>query len=588
MAAGAAMVTGGVAGCLGGSSGDDGTITTFHSSIPTEMNFNTWAPSYPWNPTWLLLEPVLRYYSDGSISHEMIEDWEYDENSQELTVHHNDEFYWWNGDVVNAADKYWYGEVARLLNPDSSDYEQLSLENNGQTIIREYKEPQNPQLVEYNLGGYLGAMMRGHRDKFRPWAEELQDASTEEERVDIEKRMVEEMPLHISTVADEGLGMGPFEIVDFDEQGIHCELYDEHPYADQINIDKLEYVLAADEAVAQQIMGGDLDFGFGRLSNWIGDQNPDNVEMLAPYQDTFMRKLEFMMQGPAAEHMRTLEVRRAIAHVINFEHVSTNFTPESTVRSRQTGLPELVTEDKLGDSVDDFIDYPTETDEDGAAELMESAGYERDGGSWLDDGGDTVALEIAVPQWADNPARTVTDQLTQFGFEVDLSVLEGATYNDRTENSVDFDMTMGNHGALIAHPSYYFRPTHKHGNDLGDANVIEGALEDGRDRSPYNGKELIVEIPTEIGREDLSGSTEEVNPYELYQEWMTTQSEERNQELVETFARYWNFHLPGIDLFEMMGGSWGNTNNWEFDVNDEWKAYRGAFRAAKRGYISPK
>lgn len=588
MAASAAMVTGEVAGCLGGSTDNDGTLTTFHETIPTEMNFNTWAPSYPWNPTWLLLEPVLRYYADGSISLEMVDDWEYDEDSQELTVHHNDEFYWWNGDMVTAEDKYWYGEVARLLSPDSSDYEQLTLENNGQTIVREYKEPQNPELVQYELGGYLGAMMRGHRDKFRPWAEELQDASTDEEQVEIEERMAEEMPLHISTVADEGLGMGPFEIVDFDEQGIYCELYDEHPYADRIEIDELEYVLAADEAVAQQIMGGDLDFGFAQLSNWIGDQEPNHAETIAPYQDTFMRKLEFMMQGPGAEHMRTLEVRRAIVHALNLEHVSTNFAPESTARTRQIGLPERVTENWLGDSVDDFIDYPVESDEDRAVELMESAGYERDGGNWVDDGGSQVSLEMVVPPWADNPARTVTDQLSQFGVQVDLTVLEGAAYNDRTEDSIDFDLTMGNHGALVAHPSFYFRPTHSHGNELGEASVIESALDDGRDRSPYNGKELIVEIPTEVGREDRSGSTEEINLYELYREWMTTQSEERNQEIAETFAWFWNFYLPGIDQFEMMGGSWGNVDKWEFDVNDEWKAYRGAFRAAKRGYISPK
>lgn len=594
MATTSALVTGGIAGCLGGSgdddngSGDEHTITTFMSSIPTEMNWNTWAPSYPWTPTWLLLEPVQRFYADGSMSLELIDDWEYDPDTQELTVHHNEDFYWWNGDACTAEDKYWYGEVGRLLNPDSSDYEQLVLENNGQTIVREYKEPQNPELVQYALGGYLGEMMRGHRDKFRPWAEELQDATTEDERLEIEERMAEEMPIDMDTFIDEGLGMGPFQAVEYDEQGIYCELFDQHPYADQIEIDRLDYVLAADEAVAQQIMGGDLDFGFSQLSNWIGEQEPDHAETIAPYEDTFMRKLEFMMDGPAAEHMRRLEFRRALAHAINLEFVSQNFSPPSTPRTLQSGLSEAVTEEWLGDYADDFIEYPVETDEEGAIDLLESAGYEQDGDEWVGPDGESIAMEMVVPSWADNPARTVTDQLQEFGFEVDLTVLEGAAYNDRTEDHVDFDLTMGSHGSLVAHPYAYFRPTHSHGNDLGTAEVIEDALADGQERSPYNGKELIVEIPEEVGQEDLSGSTREVNLYDLFQEWLTVSTEEESREIAETFTWFWNFYLPGVDQFEMMSGSWGNVEKWEFNVNKDWEAYRGAFRAAKRGHISPK
>ncbi|WP_238709560.1 ABC transporter substrate-binding protein [Natronorubrum halophilum] len=552
------------------------------------MNWNTWAPSYPWTPTWLLLEPVQRFYADGTMSLELVEDWEYDPDSQELTVHHNEDFYWWNGDVANAADKYWYGEVARLLSPDSSRFEALHLENNGKTIVREFKDPQNPEMVQYDLGGYLGEMMRSHRDKFRPWAEELEDATTDEERLEIEERMADEMPIDMDTFIEEGLGLGPFQAVEYDDQGIYCELFDQHPYADQIEIDNLDYMLASGDAIAQQMIGGDLDFGFAPLANWIGEQEPNHLETVAPYEDTFMRKLEFMMDGPGSDHTRRLEFRRAVAHLINLQHVSDNFAPPSTPRTRQTGLPEAVTQEWLGDYTDDFLEYPTESDEEGAADLLRSAGYEQDGDAWVDGNGNAVSLELVTANWADNPARTVTDQLSNFGFEVDLTVLEGAAYNDRTEDHVGFDMTMGNHGALVAHPLYYFRPTHKHGNDLGTEDVIEDSLANGDARSPYNGKELIVEIPEEVGQEDLSGSTQEINLYELFQEWMTAQSEERSQEIARTFTWFWNFYMPGIDQFGMMSGSWGNVQNWEFNANKDWEAYRGAFRGVKRGHISPK
>ncbi|XVH33145.1 ABC transporter substrate-binding protein (plasmid) [Haloferacaceae archaeon DSL9] len=596
MATASALVTGSLAGCFGSDGDGDGggnggganSIRTFMESIPNEMNWNTWAPSYPWTPSWLLLEPVQRFYADGSMSLELIDDWEYDTETQELTVHHNEEFYWWNGDVANAADKYWYGQVARRLNPDSSNYEALHLENNGSTIIREYKEPQNPELVQYQLGGYLGEMHRGHRDKFRPWAEELEDATTEDERIEIEERMAEEMPISMDTFVDEGLGLGAFRAVDYDEQGVYCERFDQHPYADQIEIDELEYVLASGDAIAQQMMGGDLDFGFGQLSNWLGDQNPNHLQTIAEYESTFMRKLEFMMDGSGSKHTRQLEFRRAISHLINLEFVSENYAPPSTVRTLQVGMPEAVTEEWLGDYVDDFIQYPVEGDPEGAAELLGSIGYEEDGGEWVDDEGERVSLEIVVPGWANNIARTVSDQLSNFGFEIDLSVLEGAAYNDRTSDSVDFDITMGSHGSLVAHPNAYFRPTHSHGNDLGEQDVIESALADGAERSPYNGKELIVEIPEEVGQQDLSGATQEVNLYELYQEWMSVEDEERSREIARTFTWFWNFYVPGIDQFEQMDGSWGNSENWEYEIDQNWESYRGAFHAAMRGQISPR
>ncbi|MFC7238797.1 ABC transporter substrate-binding protein [Saliphagus sp. GCM10025317] len=608
MAAASAMVTGGVAGCFsedtsngnggngnggngngGNGNGGTATIRTFMQSVPSELNWNTWAPSYPWTPSWLLLEPVQRYYADGSMSLELIEDWEYDADSQELTVHHNEEFSWWNGDTATAEDKYWYGEVARLLNPESSDFAALTLENNGGTIVREYKEPQNPELVGNWLGGYLGEMMRGRRDKFRPWAEELQDATTDDERVSIEERMGKEMPLDMDTFIEDGLGLGAFQAVDYDDQGIYCELYEDHPHADNIEIDELEYVLASGDAIAQQMMGGDLDFGFAQLSNWLGDQNPDHLETIGTYENTFMRKLEFMMNGSASKHIRQVEFRRAIAHLLSLEDISENFATPNTVRTAQTGLPEAVTEQRMGDYVDDFIEYPVEADNEGAAELLNSIDYEQDGDSWVDDEGEPISLEMVVPSWASNPARTVADKLNNFGFETDLSVLEGTAFNDNTEESIDFDLSMFNHGSLIAHPYAYFRPTHDAGNKLGTQDVVVNALENGERRSPYSGKEIIVELPEEVGQEDLSGSTQEVNLYELFQEWLTADTEERSQEIAETFTWFWNFYLPGIDMFQPMSGSWGNTEKWEFATdNKDWQAYRGAFHAAMRGHISPK
>lgn len=594
LAASSAMVAGGLAGCMGGETDDDddetSRISSWQPTIPDEMNFNHWAGGYPWSQSWMILEPVQRFFVDGSIALEQIEDWEYDPDEQALTLEFADGWYWWNGDQITAEDKYWFEECARLFQGDGSELEELVLEDE-MTLTRVYEEPQNPELLQYNLGGYLGAMQRMHRDKCKPWAEELQDASDQDERLQIQEEMADEMPLHISTVVDEGLGNGPFQIVDYDTEGIYFELFEDHPYADQIEIDEFEFILAQDDALAQRIQGGDVDFGFGLLQQWVGEgAAPDHLEDVSVYEDTFMRKLEFYEQGPGAEHVRQYEVRRAIAHVLNLEHISTNYNNESTPREAQTGLPADVTSNWLDDDyVADYIDYSVEDDEDAATELMEQAGYELDGDEWVDEDGDVVSLEIVIPEYQTNLARSISDQLANFGLEIDLNALESATFNDRTSDNIDFDLTIGSHGAQTAHPFYYFRHNHTHSNELGDAIDIEQALDEGETRSPYNGREIVLELPTEIGQEDLSGSTEEINIFDLDQEWRTVQDEERNKEIAETFSWYWNFHLPGIDLVEVQSGTFGNTQDFEFDTDTpDWNAYRGAFRGLKRGHVSPR
>lgn len=589
LGASSAMVGASLAGCLSGDGEEDsGVFTMAMPIIPDEMNFNTWASGYPWNVAKMFMEFHSRYRTDGTTVHDLVDEWSYDEDEQALRVVYGEDYYWWNGDQVTAEDAYWYNECARLFDPESSEVDTHELEDD-QTLVYYFKEPQNPQIVEYRVGGHLGPMLRAHRDKFKPWAETLEDVSDQDERLEIQEDMSEEMPLHISTVMEEGLGAGPFELVDYDTEGMYFETFEDHPYTDEINIDSFDWILAEDEALAQRIMAGDVDGGHGLVESWIGDGNkPDHVENIGVHTDTYMRKLEFFHNGSGAEHLDHVEVRRAIAHVINNDHVATNYPSEANPRERQTGITSSMTETWLdGDYVADFIEYPYESDEAGATELMEEAGYELDGDEWVDEDGDTVAFELVISEEHTNIARTISDQLATFGFEIDFTALAGATYNDQTEDRIDFDMTIGSHGGQNPHPWWYFRINHAHSNDLGELGVVEDNVEAGETRAEYNGREMVLEIPEAVGQEDLAGDTREINLYDLHREMETAQTDEENKELTETLTWYWNFHLPQIDLIEVQAGSWGNTADFEFDEDtDDWKVYRAAFHALKRGLVS--
>ncbi|WP_255171426.1 ABC transporter substrate-binding protein [Natrononativus amylolyticus] len=599
LAASSALLAAGAAGCLSGGEDDDGedgangggeaeTITTWTSTIPGEMNLNSMASGFPWDEEWIFFEQITTFYADGEVEHELVEDWEYDNDDRTLTVEFADGWYWWNGDQVTAEDIYWTDMVSHHSNPEISQWEDLELVDE-MTIVRTFKEEQNPIHIDSMVSGAFGETVRGHRDWYEPWAERLAEASDQEERAELQDELAEEMPIHLSTAVEEGLGNGPYAITEFDEQSIRLELNDDHPYADEMDIPRLEIILAADDALAQRILGGDIDFGSGLLETHIGDaERPDHLDDVVRYDDTYMRNVKFYEQGPGEAHMRTLEVRRAIAHVLDNPDISENYATPSTPREAQTGMTAAVTETFFDDEfIDDFIDYPYQADEDGAIDLMESAGYELDGDDWVDEDGDRVELEMVIPDRHTNIARTVVDQLNEFGFTVDLNVLEGATYNDRRSDVIDWDLTVGEHGGMIAHPWYYFRLEHQHSNDFGEIDVAMDAIEEGETRTPYNGRQTVVDLPTEVGQEDPSGSTEEVNLVELYNEWWITQTDERNQEIAETFAWWFNYYVPMVDLVELETGSFGNTRDFQFDTEtNDWQTYRGDYRALRRGRIT--
>lgn len=168
-----------------------------------------------------------------------------------------------------------------------------------------------------------------------------------------------------------------------------------------------------------------------------------------------------------------------------------------------------------------------------------------------------------------------------------MNAIEGATYNDRRSDRIDWDLTVGEHGSMIAHPFYYFRLEHQHSNGFGEIEVAKSAVEEGETCAPYNGRKAVLDIPSEIGQEDLSGDTEELNLLELYDEWWTIQSDERDQEITERFSWWFNYYVPMIDLVEIESGAFGNTEDFEFDTSgNDWQTYRGDYYGLQRGLIS--
>ncbi|SIR74738.1 ABC-type transport system, substrate-binding protein [Haladaptatus litoreus] len=598
LAVSSAAAAGGLAGCSGSDNDNkdggavmESGIDTWISRLPTRMTWNPWATNYPWTTAWIVCEPVVRFFADGSVKTSMLDDWSYDANNQVTTIKFQKNWHWWNGKPVKAADKYYFEELARLMDPEGSDLKKLEMPDE-YTLKRYHKDPQNPQILKYNLGGYLGTNVRGFRETYKPWVEKFQDVSKQSEREKLKEDLARDVKIPTKDVIEKGLGTGPFELTKADSQKMVLEKFDKHPYADEINISKLQLNVAKEQSLAQRIKDDKLDLGFGLRSEWVEKGiGPEHIKNVGVFRDTFMKKINFGLIGDGAKHVRKRRVRQAIACAINTENLVTNIGGKNYTLDTQSGLTPAVAKKWVGeDQLNKYIKYPAKDDQSRASKLMRDAGYSKNSGTWTDSDGDKATIEFAVETRYATHGKTLKDQLQQFGFNVNFMTLSSNNFSSKYNETPTYDMTIDSHGALQGHPYYYFRTDHQFGNELGETGAVKRWLEQGKARSEFIGRKLKPEVPKKVGAEDLSGATERINLFKLFQNWKSVQTDEENQRIAKKLSWYWNFHLPQIDLYQSASGSWGDTKNFKFENtgSKDWKAYRACYFNVKRGNIKAK
>jgi oligopeptide/dipeptide ABC transporter ATP-binding protein len=242
----------------------------------------------------------------------------------------------------------------------------------------------------------------------------------------------------------EPFGNGPFEVGSMNEQRMELVPHDGHPASDAINFDSytLEYI-TTNQNVWQAIRSGNVD---GVPSTFapqeVADSFPDHViQTLHPSYTGF--GLHFNHDNP---HFSKRPVRQAIAHVVDREQVARNSgantkTPVEVVN----GLPPSTQDEWFGDS-SMFAAY--EPDPGRAAQLLEEAGYQRQGNVWQGSDGPIEATLITRADFSDwvTAAQTVASQLTNFGMDIQLQTMEGPTFDETFERG-DFELAGGGWGS---------------------------------------------------------------------------------------------------------------------------------------------
>lgn len=544
--------------------------------LPTDANFNMAGKQAALAMRWLVFATPWTRTLGGDVIWDLVEEngYKYDSDELSRTISYKEGFTWWNGDPVTAQSAYYDAEFGRLQNPEASNFERHELLDD-YTLKSWYKEAQNPNMIMF---------VRPVTDLitpfFKSFFERMEDATTQDEKDQVLTDL-NETQVDIEEFVEKGWGNAMFEITDWSSQGMELTKRADHPYADQTDLEKIKAKVAAEETVTNQYITNDkLDAGDSTLPPAVQGNAPDNIENVTEFGGVGMLQLQL---NHFNKHLRKRDFRRALANLIDMSHVQSNNQSGRVLEDNNWGMVPAMARNYLGDKVDDFIDYPHKSDTQAATNLLEGMGYSRNSsGTWVDPDGNVVEFDMPAVNWGDEytlTAKTVSEQMKGFGLKVNfISVNTDQLVEDVYRNQKYDLVCLTHYGGYRFHPYDYFNLQSWFGNVFqwpDGWSKVKQWMDEGLERSQYNGKPFYVDVPKEFGAKEIQGSGRTLNVPELEKELETVSDDAREKEIVQDLAQYWNYSLPGIEVFQFTSGFWGDTGNFEFpDESGYLRTYR--------------
>lgn len=237
----------------------------------------------------------------------------------------------------------------------------------------------------------------------------------------------------------------------------------------------------------------------------------------------------------------------------------------------QGGLTVPATDSWL--DVDQYESY--DQDHDMVEQLLQDAGYERNGNDvWERDGSEIEFSILAPAGWGDwvTPTSTIIDQLNQAGFNAQLETQDQGVWSG---NLADGNFTVAAYGhteggnAAMNHPYFSFGWKFEN-RDHADPNFFNYPEDE------------------EITVSDGDGGEISVNPREEISTIANSNDDEEIQESVDRLARLFNEDLPMYLVSEKYEQSFLSRDGWEFpeqDESDHFQAFWPLYWLAKQDQL---
>ena len=307
--------------------------------------------------------------------------------------------------------------------------------------------------------------------------------------------------------------------------------------ADNALFDRIINFNGETDTISAVVLSGDVDYathGFAPATEQ--EMLANGIRVLRP--PVYSGPALLMNFAKYPEAFGDYRARQALAYAIDGDQIGFFSLADSGVAIQYyTGfsdnlVPNWLDEDFLG-TLNTY-----ETNLDTATQLLEEAGWTKDGDSWVTPNGQPAAFELSFPaEFADWSAagQALADQLNQFGFQIEPRAV---TY---TQHPIDVDQ--GNFDLAIRgwgssnnpHPHFAFTEAFFTNNTLAINNGGEG-----------------IAFPLE---QEIDGETVDLN--ELVVNSALGLDVDAQKADVATMTKVYNTMLPKIPLFERYGNNAG-------------------------------
>jgi len=542
---------------------------------PENVHLGPWSTSNP-SPFYSLLYEAKSYSAPGRerTLGDVIDS--VDSDGATATVTFDDGFSWWSGDPVTARDA-WIEERIQSFVADRSYTAELV---DDYRLRYEFDRPLDEPLVRSTVAS--GAV-RTRADRHQPYLDRLRDAGTDRQQSEIVSDIRNDSP-DLKEAAEQGLGCGPYELVEVSINRLMLEKYEGHPRADEIAIPRLWFPVVQEVSVENLVKKGWLDGGSGRVRAQRGSV-PEYLEQLATYRTTAGTKLVLDWRN---DHLARRGVRRALLAALPLDDI-VEIVDWGDPVGRQTGLVEPSERRWIPERVRERLHrYPVAADEETAAAYMRDAGYSRDGNDeWRGPDGGRVSLRMATPVWDDFVSATevVSSTLTRFGFDVSV---------DRLTNLNVYSAVTG-HTHDITLWTFDGTPYSIYDVTSDDATAVGLGVSEPGSTDATQGKPVTVSVPETPG--DIDAPDSDRRSVDLVETWRDIErptDRATTVEAITTFANWWNDALPGVYLANYTDGLWGNTRDFQWpsrerdaDFATVGPAGQPIFHMLKQGAIRP-
>ncbi|WP_435102890.1 ABC transporter substrate-binding protein [Halarchaeum sp. P4] len=554
----------------GGGSGElvDESLTVPGTYVPTNMQWNSYAPSHYSNPgRAMVFDPFIFYnQKTDTVIPSLVQDWTLDGQTLQVTI--RDGVTWHDGEPVTAEDFVTKFTIDKGFNYTIANYIESATAVDEKTVEYSLAKAYREDIIVLTFSGTW--MNTPTHTKYGEFAERLRNASSKEEKQKIQSDIQNHQP-------KEPVGCGPFKYESANQQNLELVKYEDHPDAGTIPFPKAQvaYMGSNQQQWAAMKNGEHLDattttFFPERIVNSL----PDYVKQYQmPAYNGF---------ALAFNHSDDLfgrrNVRRAFSYILDQNKMANLADPTKTAVTAPTGVGSYITgtwKQKLGGDVSAYQTYTGSDSQSKAAELLRSEGFSKQGDWWYKPNGEQFTLEIPAPAgWSDivSFVQTTAQMLTNFGIKTQNSNVETTTFFGQYWGPSNFQVIPWFWNNSFVRPKPFF--------SLGWLLTSDTSV------NTLNFPEKPVAPP--MGQPDAEATPTDVRG--MLRELGTTSDEARATELSRELAWVINQSLPELPLIEKVSQSFWNTQEWntpEKGVDKQYVRYP-YYYWPRIGAVSPK